>query len=240
MSMLTPPEMGGPYRIKGTKYPRMRRNRRRRKVLAVIGAVLAVAVVGVGTLQLVDVFAGGDEEKSVQAGKSEDCRAGNAGAKSGEGRTPEAPEKTGKAGKAGKAGEAGKRGKAGRPAELPAPARVEVNVLNATTRTGLAQKTADELEKRGFTIGKVANAPAEYDKKVSGPGVLLGAPGTVDGELKVLGTQLAEAEAKAVERKGAVVDLIIGDGFRGLAKPAEAKAALKALAEPSPKPSTCR
>lgn len=219
MSMLTPPEMGGPYRIKGTKYPRMRRNRRRRKVLALLGAVLAVAVVGWGTLQLVDVFAGGDEEKSVQADKPEDCGAQDTGAKSGEGKKPEQPEK---------------------PAELPAPARVEVNVLNATTRTGLAQTTADELEKRGFKIGKVANAPAEYDKKVPGPGMLLGAPGTVDGELKVLGTQLAKAEPKAVERKGAVVDLIIGEDFRGLTKPAEAKAALKALATPTEaKPGGC-
>ncbi|MFW6692796.1 LytR C-terminal domain-containing protein [Streptomyces sp. MAR4 CNX-425] len=223
--MLTPPEMGGPYRIKGTKYPRMRRNRRRRKVLPLLGAVLAVAVAGWGTVQLVDVFTGGEEEKTVRAGKSEDCGARDTGAKSGEGRKP---------------GEPGRPERAGKPLELPAPARVEVNVLNATTRTGLAQKTADELEKRGFKIGKVANAPAQYDKKVPGAGVLLGAPATVNGELKVLGAQLAEAKPKAVERKGAVVDLIIGDGFRGLTKPAEAKAALKALATPSPKPGACR
>ncbi|WP_407566661.1 LytR C-terminal domain-containing protein [Streptomyces sp. 184] len=219
--MLTPPDMGGPYRIKGTKYPHMRRNRRRRKVLALLGAVLAVAVVGWGTLQLVDTFAGGgDEDTTVQAGKPEDCAARDTGAKSGESKKPES--------------RGGKK-----PARLPAPARVEVNVLNATARTGLAQKTADELEKRGFKIGKVDNAPAEYDKKVRGPGVLLGAPGTVDGELKVLGTQLAKAEPKAVERKGAVVDLIIGDDFRGLTKPAEAKAALKALATPVPRPGQC-
>ncbi|WP_181788676.1 LytR C-terminal domain-containing protein, partial [Streptomyces phytophilus] len=208
--MLTPPEMGGPYRIKGTKYPRMRRTRRRRKVTALLGAVLAVAVVGWGTLQLVDAFTGGGEdEQAVQARTPQDCGAdgaGDTGAKSGEGK---------------------------KPSSLPAPARVEVNVLNATARTGLAQKTADELKKRGFKIGKVANAPAQYDKKVRGPGMLLGAPATVNGELKVLGTQLAKAEPKAVERKGAVVDLIIGDDFRGLAKPAEAKAALKALAAPA-------
>lgn len=222
MSMLTPPEMGGPYRIKGNKYPRMRRNRRRRKVLALLGAVLAVAVVGWGTLQLVDTFTGGgEEEQAVQAGTPEDCGASETGAKSGESKKPESrPSK--------------------KPASLPAPARVEVNVLNATARTGLAQKTADELEKRGFKIGKVANAPAEYDKKVRGPGVLLGAPATLDGELKVLGTQLAQAEPKAVERKGAVVDLIIGDDFSGLTTPAEAKAALKALTTPAEaKPGSC-
>ncbi|MEO3852267.1 LytR C-terminal domain-containing protein [Streptomyces sp. B8F3] len=220
--MLTPPEMGGPYRIKGTKYPRMRRSRRRRRVLALLGAVLAVAVVGWGTLQLVDAFTGGgEEEKAVQAGTPEDCGPRDTGAKSGEGKGRES-------------------GPGGKPAELPSPGHVKVNVLNATARTGLAQKTADELEKRGFKIGKVDNAPAAYDKKVRGEGVLLGAPGTVDGELKVLGTQLARAEPKAVERKGAVVDLIIGDEFRGLTEPAEAKAALKALATPAKtKPGAC-
>ncbi len=52
-----------------------------------------------------------------------------------------------------------------------------MNVLNATPRSGLAKSTADELKKRGFKIGKVGNAPEEYDKKVAGTGILLGAHG---------------------------------------------------------------
>ena len=60
MSMLTPPGMGGKYRITGDKYPRMRRTGGRRKlVLAATGGVLALGLVGWGTFQLVDVFTGG-------------------------------------------------------------------------------------------------------------------------------------------------------------------------------------
>ncbi len=68
-------------------------------------------------------------------------------------------------------------------------------MLNATTRSGLAQKTADELKKRGFRIGEVANAPATFDKKVKGTGVLLGPAAALDTALPVLGTQLAAPSA---------------------------------------------
>lgn len=60
MSMLTPPGMGGKYRITGNAYPRMRRPRRRRRiVLAALAAVVALGLAGWGTLQLIDVFGGG-------------------------------------------------------------------------------------------------------------------------------------------------------------------------------------
>ncbi|MFI0164655.1 LytR C-terminal domain-containing protein [Streptomyces sp. NPDC017095] len=73
MSMLTPPGMGGQYRITGGKYPRMRPPRRRGRLVAV--AVASVAVLGLlgwGVLQLVDVFTGGT--KATAAGRTADCR----------------------------------------------------------------------------------------------------------------------------------------------------------------------
>lgn len=217
MSMLTPPEMGGPYRIKGNKYPRMRPPRRRRRPLVLLGAVLALALVGLGTMQLIDVFSGdgdGHGGTAAAAGQRDGCRQS---AKPGDGR----PSSGGRTA-----------------AELPEPGKVTVNVLNATTRTGLARDTADDLEKRGFRIGRVANAPAAYDKKVTGTGVLLGAPAAEDGAMKVLGTQLPRAATETDDRKGDAVDLILGDGFTRLTRTAEAKAALTALAEPSPSPSS--
>ncbi|NED62472.1 LytR family transcriptional regulator, partial [Streptomyces sp. SID10244] len=45
MSMLTPPGMGGQYRIRGDKYPRMRRPRRRGRL--VVLSTASVAVLGV-------------------------------------------------------------------------------------------------------------------------------------------------------------------------------------------------
>ncbi|MET7291869.1 LytR C-terminal domain-containing protein [Streptomyces griseoloalbus] len=125
------------------------------------------------------------------------------------------------------------------PKALPEPRAITVNVLNATTRGGLAQKTADELKKRGFTIGEVANAPKEYDKKVKGTGVLLGPASAMDTSLRVLGAQFADAERRTdPARKGGEVDLVIGDAFRQLTKKADADRALTALAEPEPTPTS--
>ncbi|MFF8031275.1 MULTISPECIES: LytR C-terminal domain-containing protein [unclassified Streptomyces] len=125
------------------------------------------------------------------------------------------------------------------PKPLPEPRAITVNVLNATTRGGLAQKTADELKKRGFTIGEVANATKEYDKKVKGTGVLLGPATALDTSLRVLGTQLADAERLTdPARKGAEVDLVIGDAFQRLTEKADADRALTALAAPEPVPAS--
>lgn len=205
MSMLTPPGMGGKYRITGDKYPRMRRTGGRRKlVLAATGGVLALGLVGWGTFQLVDVFTGGST--ATAAG----------------GRNCPAPATSASPAKA---------------TPLPAPGRIKVNVLNATERSGLAKQTADALKKRGFAIGEVGNATEEYDKKVKGTVLLLGAADAVDGAFPVLATQVggakqkveapvkgepAEAEGEADgaakgPRKPNEVDLIIGDGFKKLA-----------------------
>lgn len=206
MSMLTPPGMGGKYRITGDKYPRMRRPRRRSKlVLAAIASVVALGLAGWGTLQLIDVFTGGDKQASA-ADRKADCPTA----------APSAPAKV-----------------------LPKPAKITVNVYNATPRGGLAKAAADELKKRGFTIGKVGNATAAYDKKVAGTALLLGAPAAVNGTFPVLGTQLPGAATKTDARKGADIDLIIGTKFKAFSPPQAAATALTALTKPAPAPSSC-
>ncbi|MDI3388701.1 LytR C-terminal domain-containing protein [Streptomyces sp. B-S-A8] len=211
MSMLTPPGMGGEYRITGDKYPRMRRNRHRRIVLAVIASAAALGLVGYGVVQLVDVFSG-DEKRGTVAADRPDCK-------------PE-PKPEPKSSPSLKA--------------LPKPGQITVNVLNATTRTGLAKRTADELKKRGFKIGDVANAPKEYDKKVDASAVLLGPKSALESGLPVLGTQLAGAERRTDGRKGKEIDFIIGKAFKALAKKEDAEKALTKLAEPAPTPSRGR
>ncbi|MFJ7181495.1 LytR C-terminal domain-containing protein [Streptomyces massasporeus] len=122
---------------------------------------------------------------------------------------------------------------------LPEPRTITVNVLNATTRGGLAKKTADELKKRGFKIGDVGNATKQYDKKVKGTGLLLGPATALDTTLPVLGTQLPGAERRTeAAREGAAVDLVIGDGFKALATQQDADRALTKLARPEPAPTT--
>ncbi|MEU3606559.1 LytR C-terminal domain-containing protein [Streptomyces sp. NPDC035033] len=207
MSMLTPPGMGGKYRITGDVYPRMRRpHRRRRIVLASAAAVVVLGAAGWGTLQLVDVFSGGDDTRKTAAGKQADCKPSPSPAPA---------------------------------AKLPKPAQVTVNVYNATPRSGLAKATADELKKRGFTIGKVGNAPAAYDKKVAGSGLLLGAPAAAKGAFAVLGTQLAGTTTKVDARTTADVDLIIGTAFKALSPKATADKALLVLNKPKPVPGRC-
>ncbi|WBO65277.1 LytR C-terminal domain-containing protein [Streptomyces camelliae] len=209
MSMLTPRGMGGQYRITGDKYPRMRPPRRRgRLVAAVVASVCALGLIGWGTLQLIDVFTGGGKKTSA-AGSKTDCRA--------------------------KAGTAATATPAAQVKTLPKPGQITVNVYNATARTGLAKATADELKKRGFRIGDVGNAPGEFDKKVKGTGILLGPADAQNTSVAVLGTQLADAERRTdAGRKGADLDLILGDAFKGLTKPADAQQALTALTDPQP------
>ncbi|MFG2890172.1 LytR C-terminal domain-containing protein [Streptomyces sp. NPDC048248] len=213
MSMLTPPGMGGKkYRITGDRYPRMRRPRHRRRiVLTLVATVCVLGLTGWGSLQLIDVFGGKSSTAQAAQGKHK-CRTGD---------TAKGP-----------------HAKPAAVGPLPKPAVLTVNVFNATPRSGLAKSTADELKKRGFKIGKVGNAPAAYDKKIKGTAILLGPKSAVDGPLKVLATQLAGAELKTDDRKGTELDLLIGDGFKELAKPQEAEKSLALLTQPSPRPST--
>ncbi|MEU3296146.1 LytR C-terminal domain-containing protein [Streptomyces longwoodensis] len=198
--------MGGQYRITGDKYPRMRPPRRRARMaglVVVCGAVLGVA--GWGTLQLVDVFTGGGGTASAAAAKA--CATTKSGAVTGA--SPVVP------------------------VVLPKPAQITVNVYNATTRGGLAKTTADELKKRGFKVGQVGNASAAFDKKVPGVGVLVGAGASVKTSLPVVGVQVPAAERRVdAKRVDASVDLVIGDGFKGLAVRADADRGLAALAAP--------
>ncbi|KOU45127.1 MULTISPECIES: LytR C-terminal domain-containing protein [Streptomyces] len=197
--------MGGKYRITGDAYPRMRRPRKRRRlVLAGVGAVVALSLAGWGTLQLIDVFTGGDKSAAA-AGHKRACPTVKPAV---------APAKA-----------------------LPKPAAVKVNVYNATTRSGLAKDAAEELKKRGFAIGEVGNASKEYDKKVPGTGVLLGAPAAKNGGFTVLGTQLAGAVEKTDTRKTGEIDLILGTKFKAFSTPQEATAAMTALTKPAPAPS---
>ncbi|MFD4546472.1 LytR C-terminal domain-containing protein [Streptomyces sp. NPDC058251] len=215
MSMLTPPGMGGQYRITGDKYPRMRRPRgRRRLVFLVVASVTALGLIGWGTLQLIDVFTGGGG-KATAAGPKADC--------------------------ASEASPSASTASVTLAGTLPKPGQITVNILNATTRSGLAKETADELAKRGFKIGDVGNATAAYDKKVEGAGILLGAKAAASAALPVLNTQLSGAELKTDGRRQATdVDLIIGNGFASLTKKEDADKALAVLAKPQPTPSTAK
>lgn len=252
MSMLTPPGMGGKYRIKGDRYPRMRRSRGRGRVIAAsVAAVVAIAVIGWGTLQLVDIFSGGKSTAAVASGgaKPGGCASASSSASSPPSVPGSAKDAAAKDDKDSKDAGDGKKDKGedkgedkdkadGRKSGKPEPGTITVNVLNATSKSGLAKTTSKELKKRGFKIGKVGNAPAELDKKVKDAGVLVAATGSDStARLKVLNTQLDAADTRYDERKGDDVDLVIGNDFKKLDKQKAATKALAELTAPSRKPS---
>ncbi|MFE4634243.1 LytR C-terminal domain-containing protein [Streptomyces sp. NPDC056773] len=208
MSMLTPPGMGGKYKVTGAAYPRMTRPRRRRRiVLMVLGSVIGLALIAYGALQLIDVF-GDDKDKRKTAAAAKDC--------------------------ASAAPQAGSASSAAPQVVLPPPGGITVNVYNATPRAGLAKAVGDELKLRGFAVGKVGNAPADFDKKVPGAGILIGSPKTDKAAFSVLGTNLAGATQQTDTRETADIDLILGDAFKELTPKADADKALAALANPQP------
>ncbi|MEV5507713.1 LytR C-terminal domain-containing protein [Streptomyces orinoci] len=215
MSMLTPPGMGGKYRITGQRFPHMRRTRSPRRVALAASAAAVVLGLGAwGTAQLVEVFSGGPDTTDRAARHEGPCARASA-------------EGSGKDARLGHG--------APREEPLPRPEDITVNVYNATARSRLAQTTAEELKQRGFKIGKVGNAPEQYDKKVPGTALLLGSPDAAEGPMKVLGEQLGGAEVKSDVRKGEDIDLIIGDAFKEL--PAKPGAATSAPPSGSPRPS---
>ncbi|MER6197789.1 LytR C-terminal domain-containing protein [Streptomyces sp. NPDC001586] len=231
MSMLTPPGMGGKYRVTGAAYPRMSRKRSRpRIVLAILGSVLALALVGYGAMQLIDVFRGDGPKRNTAAG-AKDCPTTppKGAAKGGPTAASNAASNTSATASA-----------AAKPAVvLPPPGEITVNVYNATPRAGLAKAVGDELAKRGFVIGHVGNAPADFDKKVPGTGILLGSPATDKAAFSVLGTQLAGTTQQTDTREGADIDLILGDAFKELSTKEDADKALAVLANPLPAPAKC-
>ncbi|MET0765584.1 MAG: LytR C-terminal domain-containing protein [Blastococcus sp.] len=103
------------------------------------------------------------------------------------------------------------------------PTTITVRVFNATDEAGLAQKVAEELKNRGFTIAEVANDSS--DREVTGTGeVRYGRRG--EDAAAYLGVYLPQAGEYQDIRADAKVDLVIGPEFSGLATPEEVAAAL--------------
>ncbi|GAA2739298.1 MULTISPECIES: LytR C-terminal domain-containing protein [Kitasatospora] len=244
MSMLTPQGLKGKqYRITGNSYPRLGRPpRRSRKVLAAVGGVLALALIALGGVQLVDIFNGKGRHASAQACASP----------SSSGKALAAPVAAGSPGAAASgaasgAPAAGAPAASGAPAPaasntaVPQPQTVTVNVYNATDKAGLAARTADELKKRGFAVGKVGNAPSALDKKVPGSVQVISGPGGL-GAATLLKSQVAGSASTEDTRADATVDFVIGDTYAALLDPTAAAAALAEATKPvapSPGPGSC-
>ncbi|MED7826034.1 LytR C-terminal domain-containing protein [Streptomyces chiangmaiensis] len=207
MSMLTPPGMGGQYRITGDKYPRMRRPRRRgRVVFAVVASVAAIGVIGWGTLQLIDVFTGQGGKASASGAKANCATKANASpaalkALPAPGQiTVNVLNATPRSGLAKQtADELKKRG----------------------FHIGDVGNATEEFDKKIKGVALLLGPKAAVDTSLPVLGAQLPA---------------AERRTDPA-RTGAAVDLILGDGFKSLSSKTDADKALAALTGPTASPS---
>ncbi len=224
--MLTPQGLKGKqYRVTGTAYPRLGRPpKKRRKIFAAIGSLLALALIALGGVQLADIFNGRFKHAGAQACASPAVTGKPLAAPAAD-TTPGAPAEP---------------AAPVDPKAVPQPQSVTVNVYNATAKAGLAARTADELKKRGFVIGKVGNAPTALDKKVPGTATVVGGPAAL-GAMTLLGAQIAGATNTPDARTDATVDFVIGDSYNALLDETQAAAALALATKPtaSPAPGSC-
>ena len=113
-------------------------------------------------------------------------------------------------------------------APAPKPREVTLNVYNATDRDGLAARTAAEVRRRGFAVATVANDP--LGKSVPGPAeVRYGRSGASRARLVLALVKGARPVRDA--RTDASVDLVLGEAFTALNRPAPAR---KPAATPPP------
>jgi len=111
---------------------------------------------------------------------------------------------------------------------LPKPATVTVNTYNATDRAGLAARTAAELKKRGFGIGKIANDP--LGKALTNVGeIRYGPAGTANAQLVAF--YVPGGALVLDKRTDTTVDVVLGVKFKAV--PAQ-KTVDAALAKPVP------
>jgi hypothetical protein len=103
-----------------------------------------------------------------------------------------------------------------RPAAGVAPEDVQLNVYNATSRSGLAAATAGTLRERGFTILAVSNDPLA--KQVPGTAEVRANP-QVQAAADLVASQVPEAQFVPDSRAEPTVDLVLGDAFEALGPP---------------------
>jgi hypothetical protein len=108
------------------------------------------------------------------------------------------------------------------PGAKPAkPKKVEVKVLNGTSRSGLAGKVTDALSERGFDTGKAGNT-----KSASGAVTIVYGPAGYL-EASAVAAEFSKPTLKLDDREDSTVDVLVGDGFKDLVDEGDAAKALK-------------
>jgi len=116
------------------------------------------------------------------------------------------------------------------------PAEVTVKVFNGTTTAGLADSVTNEFKNRRFTVQK----PAESKTKYKGVAEIRYGPDAV-GRAQLLRAYFLDQSKLEynAKRKGVLIDIVIGSGFRQLATTTEVNQSLVEVGEPTLPPGAC-
>jgi hypothetical protein len=127
------------------------------------------------------------------------------------------------------------------PARIKMPERdqVTLNVFNGTSRSGLAEQIGAEFKSRGFNIKKTETAAD--NKKYDQIAQITYGPDAVGAAWLVSAYFLVnDAEMQFdINRKGAEVDVVIGEKFQQLATSTEVNQSIAAIGNPSLPDGTC-
>ncbi|MQA25479.1 MAG: LytR family transcriptional regulator [Micromonosporaceae bacterium] len=120
---------------------------------------------------------------------------------------------------------------------VPEPKNMKLNVYNDTDQRGLAKRVAGQLKSRGFKIGKVGNDPDP--DPVKGTALLRFGPDGLGGA-HLLRAYFVDADSEPdTRRKGASIDIVLGQQFKQLSTPSEVNDGLRLLGDPSPPAGMC-
>ena len=116
------------------------------------------------------------------------------------------------------------------------PEQVTVKVFNGTDTPGLADSVTNEFKNRRFTVQK----PAESKTKYKGVAEIRYGPDAV-GRAQLLRAYFLDQSRLEynAKRKGVLIDIVIGNGFRQLATTTEVNQSLVEVGEPTLPPGAC-
>jgi hypothetical protein len=115
---------------------------------------------------------------------------------------------------------------------------IQLNVYNATDKSGLAKEVALELKQRKFKVDKTGNDP--LGKPVEGVAVLRYGPKMVGSAWVVRSYFLNEAVREFdPSRQDETIDVVLGPSFQKLATETEQRLALASVGRAIPPKGTC-
>jgi hypothetical protein len=126
--------------------------------------------------------------------------------------------------------------------DMPERNQVTINVYNGTARVGLAEDIGAQFKNRGFNVAKMATAPAAADgKPYDNIATITYGPDAVGAAYLVSAYFLVNDATMHfdIKRKGAEVDVILGNQFQQLATSTEVNQSIAVIGKPPLEAGTC-